>query len=105
METCPYATRAFNQLGEIVYLACGSWNCPRCALVNSLHWAERVRYGVALWRPRPAYFWTLTLPGWVETAWLGYQILPAAWNRFQCRVRRRCPDWYYAAFTEGHPYR
>lgn len=105
MEPCPFGTPAFNSEGGIDILACGSWSCPRCGVVNALHWAERVRYGIALWRPNPAYFWTLTLPGWVMEPTKGYRELPKRFKGFRQSLTRAMGAWYYVAFVEEHPHR
>ena len=105
MENCQNATRAFNSEGQIVLLACGLWSCPRCAQINAFRWSERIRYGLALWRPRPAYFWTLTLPPWVVTPEVGYRVLPERWDALRNRLQYRVGRWLYAAFVEGHPHR
>jgi hypothetical protein len=105
MQPCLYGLPAFNADGEIVMLPCGSWACPRCGVVNALHWAERVRYGIALWRPQPAYFWTLTLPAWVQDSATGYRLLPKRFDSLRKSITRHVGAWYYVAFVEEHPHR
>jgi hypothetical protein len=105
VEPCYNGTPAFTAEGEIQLLSCGSWTCPHCGLVNAFHWALRVHYGIALWRPKPAYFWTLTLPAWVERPQTGYSILPARFKNFANKLRYRLGAWYYVAFVEEHPHR
>lgn len=102
---CPNAQRAFNENGELLTLACDRWDCPYCARVVSWRWAERVRFGIELWRPRSAYFWTLTLPAWVHYPKTGFRILPGLWKNLRQQVRRRLGDWPYCAFVECHPHR
>lgn len=104
-EQCPHSYRAFNENAELVTMACDNWNCVHCSRVLAWRWAERVRYGVALWPLRDAYFWTLTLPGWVHYPKTGFRILPDMWDRFRREIQKRYPHWQYAAFVECHPHR
>lgn len=105
METCPYSQPAFNQEGEIELLPCKSWGCPHCGMVNAYHWAQRVHYGIALWRPAPAFFWTLTLPAWVKDSKTGYALLPRRFDSLRKSLQRKLGSWYYVAFVEEHPHR
>lgn len=105
MEPCYFGKPAFDTNGQIQLLPCGAWTCPRCGMVNALHWAMRVHYGIALWKPRPAYFWTLTLPGWVKQSSQGYAILPARFKVLRDALAYRLGAWYYCAFVEEHPHR
>jgi len=102
--SCPTAQRAFNELGQVVHIACDQWKCDFCGHVLAWRWAERVRYGIALW-PGPAYFWTLTLPGWVDNPSRGYEILPQRWDKLRNALQYRLGEFYYAAFVEAHPHR
>lgn len=104
-EECPHNHRAFNELGQLITIACDSWNCQFCQKTNSYRWAERVKYGIDLAQPRDAYMWTLTLPGWVHYASTGFRILPDLWDKFRREVQRFYPVWDYAAFVECHPVR
>lgn len=101
---CPTAQRAFNEIGEVIHIACDQWKCEYCQRVLAWRWAERVRYGIALW-PGPAYFWTLTLPGWVKNPSRGYEILPRRWQNLAQTMRRETGEFQYAAFVEAHPHR
>lgn len=104
-EECSHSYRAFNESGEVIRMACDSWNCEQCSRALAWRWAQRVRYGIALWPLRDAYFWTLTLPGWVEVPQTGFRILPDMWDRLRREVQRFVPVWQYAAFVECHPHR
>lgn len=103
ISTCPTSQRAFNEIGEIVHIACDQWACDYCGHILAWRWAERVRYGIALW-PGQAYFWTLTLPGWVDSPSRGYEILPHRW-KILAQTLRREGEFQYAAFVEAHPHR
>lgn len=105
LEECPHNHRAFNELGQLITIACDRWNCEYCQRVNSYRWAERIKYGIDLAKPYDAYMWTLTLPGWVHTAPTGFRILPDLWDRFRREVQRYYRLWDYAAFVECHPVR
>lgn len=72
---------------------------------NAFRWAERVKYGIELWKPYDAYMWTLTLPGWVKVPKTGFRVLPDLWDRFRREVQTYYPVWPYAAFVECHPVR
>lgn len=102
---CLKPTRAFNSSGEVVSLACDTWSCSDCAKVLAWRWSERVRYGLALSPEREAWFWTLTLPGWVSTAQKGYALLPRRWDNFRKHIQRAVGRWSYVAFIEAHPHR
>jgi hypothetical protein len=102
---CPRAKRAFNADGEIIQLACDQWLCNHCAKVLAWRWAERVRYGISLRPDKEPWFWTITLPAWVQDAPTGYKILPKRWNSFRMELQRNNPAFLYAAFIEGHPHR
>lgn len=104
-EECPNAKRAFNAEGEIVRLACDLWSCDYCRKILAWRWAQTVRYGIALWPSRAAFFWTLTLPAWVPTAEAGYKILPERWDNFRRNVQRAQSEFHYCAFVEAHPHR
>lgn len=102
---CPNAQRAFNEDGELVTLACDRWGCPYCQKVVAWRWSERVRFGIELWKPRTAYFWTLTLPAWVHYPKTGFRILPGLWANLRQSIRRDLGEWPYVAFVECHPHR
>lgn len=104
-DECSHGYRAFNEGGEVIKMACDSWSCVQCARALAWRWAERVRYGIALWPLRDAYFWTLTLPGWVSSAKTGFRILPDVWDHFRREIQAIYPAWQYAAFVECHPHR
>lgn len=104
-EACSHSYRAFNEDGELIEMACDQWNCVQCSRALAWRWAERVRYGIALWPLRDAYFWTLTLPSWVHYASTGFRILPEMWDRFRREIQKTYPNWQYAAFVECHPHR
>lgn len=105
MDVCPNATRAFNQQGQVIAMACDKWACPVCGPLQAWRWARRIRFGIALSDEREAYFWTLTLPAWVDTAEKGYEILPARWDNLRKHIQRAMGRWDYAAFVEEHPQR
>lgn len=102
---CPNAGRAFNELGQLITLACDRWNCPYCRHVNAWRWAERVRFGIALAQPRDPLFWTLTLPAWVVFPKTGFRILPNCWANIRQTLRRQFGSFPYCAFVECHPHR
>lgn len=102
---CPDGYRAFNENGEVISMACDRWNCPVCAKVVAHRYSDRVRYGINLWQPYDAYFWTLTLPGWVHYPKTGFRLLPGIWDRFRRGMQHKVSDWHYAAFVECHPHR
>lgn len=102
---CQHPERAFNENGEVIQLACDSWSCDDCRHILSWRWAQRVRYGIALWPTREAYFWTLTLPAWVLSAAKGYQILPERWDNLRKTLQRSVGHFPYCAFVEAHPHR
>jgi len=104
-ERCTHEKRAFNQNGEVISMACDQWGCDYCSKILAWRWAQRVRYGIALWPDHRAWFWTLTLPPWVPNAKTGYMVLPARWGAFRQTVKRAVDDFQYAAFVEGHPHR
>lgn len=104
LSSCPTAQRAFNEIGQVVHIACDQWKCDYCGHVLAWRWAERVRFGIALW-PGPAYFWTLTLPGWVDSPARGYEILPQRWDNIRREMQHETEDFQYAAFVEAHPHR
>lgn len=104
-EECPHSYRAFNELGQMITIACDRWNCPYCQRANSYRWAERIKYGIQLAQPYDAYMWTLTLPAWVRSARTGFRILPDLWDRFRREVQGFYAVWDYAAFVECHPVR
>jgi len=104
-ERCPNAKRAFNSKGEVIQLACDQWNCDHCSKVLAWRYAQRVRYGIALWPDHRSWFWTLTLPAWVPDAATGYKVLPARWQSLRQTLRRSIDDFQYAAFVEAHPHR
>lgn len=105
LQECPYAKRAFNNLGQLITLACDRWNCPYCRRILAWRWAERVRFGIDLISRRDPLFWTLTLPGWVVQPETGYRLLPDNWNRLRQHLRREQGTFTYAAFVEPHPRR
>jgi hypothetical protein len=105
MESCKSAARAFNEAGEVIHIACDQWKCDHCGKVLAWRWAQDINYGINLWKPWLAYFWTLTLPSWVEDAATGYRILPQRWDNFRKRMQRHYGKWHYAAFVEAHPHR
>jgi hypothetical protein len=104
-ERCPHAKRAFNSQGEVIQLACDQWLCHHCSKVLAWRWAQRVMYGIALRTDKEPWFWTLTLPAWVQDAATGYKVLPGRWARLRQDLLRANPLFLYAAFVEGHPYR
>jgi hypothetical protein len=65
----------------------------------------RVRYGIALRADHDPWFWTLTLPGWVQSSAVGLRILPGRWDNFRKALQRQNPNFVYAAFVELHPHR
>lgn len=104
-DKCEHNYRAFNELGEVVSMACDRWACPACARANAYRWAERIRFGISLWPLQDCYFWTLTLPGWVHNARTGFQVLPGYWDKFRREIQQTYHPWHYAAFVECHPHR
>lgn len=102
---CEHSTRAFNELGEVIALACDRWDCGDCRKILSWRWAQTVRYGIALWPTHKAYFWTLTLPPWVLSADTGYRVLPERWDNLRKTVQRAQGQFHYCAFVEAHPHR
>lgn len=86
-------------------MACDRWDCADCRHTLAFRWGQRVRYGIALQPTRSAWFWTLTLPPWVETANQGYKILPARWDNLRKSLQRSVGTWDYCAFIEAHPHR
>jgi hypothetical protein len=105
VDECSHSYRAFNEDGEVVKMACDSWACEQCARALAWRWAERVRYGIALWPLQDAYFWTLTLPAWIHYPNTGFRILPDVWDHFRRTIQKVYPHWQYAAFVECHPHR
>lgn len=105
MDECPHGYRAFNEDGIVIAMACDSWSCPVCQRVNAFRWSERIRYGLALRGERDAYFWTLTLPGYVKTSGRGFALIPDLWDRLRREIQRYYSPWDYAAFVELHPQR
>lgn len=104
LPKCPTGIRAFNAEGNVVRIACDRWTCPVCGRALSWRWAERVRYGIALW-PGMAFLWTVTLPGSVRTPERGFQVLRGAWDNLRKSLQRQLPAFHYAAFVELHPHR
>ena len=106
LASCPSALHFFNDVAELVSVGCDQWKCLHCQKLLAYRWAERIRYGIALW-DGPAYFWTLTLPGWVNDPKVGYRELPKRWNNFRMAIKRQscAAKFYYAAFVEEHPKR
>lgn len=102
---CTRPTRAFNANGEVVQLACDLWACPECSKVLAYRWADRVRYGIALRPDADPWFWTLTLPAWVQTRGVGYKVLPSRWDALRRELQRTYTGFSYCAFVEGHPHR
>lgn len=100
---CP-TTIAFNAMGKTTPIWCGSWNCPRCMVVNARLWAWRVRLHVQA-NGGHARFWTLTLGSRYKTATEGFRALPGLFDRFRKRVKRDVSGWSYCAFVEGQPHR
>jgi hypothetical protein len=101
---CRNFQRAFNEIGQVVHIACDQWQCEFCQRVLAWRWAERIRYAIALWGG-PTYFWTLTLPGWVDDPAKGYKLIPRRWPTLAQAVRRKTGEFDYAAFVEAHPHR
>ncbi len=79
---------------------CDSWNCPVCRKRKAHHWAQNVYYGWCLWRPRPFYFLTFTMPGWMKTPEQGYEDLPRCWDNLRQDVVKTTGWFVYAAFVE-----
>lgn len=104
-QECPYAGRAFNNLGQIITLACDRWSCPYCRQVLAWRWAERVRFGIDLAQPRDPLFWTLTLPGRYVSPENAYRKLPNLWAGIRQTLRRQFGVFPYCAFVEGQPHR
>lgn len=104
-DECPHSYRAFNEDGIVIRMACDQWSCLPCAKALAWRWAERVRYGIALDGWHDAYFWTLTLPPWVQYAKTGFRLLPDMWDRFRREIQAVYQTWHYAAFVECHPQR
>lgn len=86
-------------------MACDQWSCPYCQRILAWRWAERVRYGIALRTDCEPWFWTLTLPAWVETPEVGYRVLPDRWAHLREKLRWAFGRFTYAAFVEEHPQR
>jgi len=101
---CPSGIRAFNGEGNVVALACDQWKCDSCRRSLAHRWAQRVRYGMALW-PGSAYHLTLTLPGRVRTPAFGFLVLKSAWKNYRQNMLRSLGEFDYAAFVELHPQR
>lgn len=101
---CPRGLRVFNTAGDTVRLACDQWACTICRIRLSHHWANRIRYGLALW-DGPKRHWVLTLPGHIKTASFGFYVLKRAWHNFYTAIQRQGTPFYYAAFVELHPKR
>jgi hypothetical protein len=62
-------------------------------------------YGISLRTDKEPWFWTLTLPAWVQDAATGYKVLPGRWDRLRRRLQQGYPQFLYAAFVEAHPHR
>lgn len=105
MDSCPFGPLAFTSSGDVVQMPCNLWSCPICSKHIAYRWSLDIRYGLALWKPRPSYFWTLTLPGWVNNPADGYKMLPKKWDAVRKAMQRHQGTWHYAAFVEGHPHR
>lgn len=102
---CP-AFQAFNHLGQVVPVRCGSWYCQKCMKVNARLWAWRTRLHIKN-HPGEYYFITLTLPGKYRTAVQGFEDFPRIWNRIRMWIVRKLmgQEWHYVAFVEGQPKR
>jgi hypothetical protein len=101
---CPLGVAFKRQSGIAVPLVCGSWNCKDCAKYLARHWAGIARYGM-LRLGVQCYFWTLTLPGYVESVPYAYYIIPKLWDGLRKDIQRNTGSWPYLAFVEGQPQR
>ncbi len=97
---CPAGQRLFTTDGWIMRTYCNSWHCPVCRRRLAHYWAEQVYYGWCLWRPRPFYFLTFTLPGWLKVPASGYDCLPGCWDTLRKEIQRTYGWFIYAAFVE-----
>lgn len=100
---CAAGKRLFTYKGWVMRTYCNSWNCPTCRRRLAHKWAKNVYYGWCLWRPRPFYFLTFTMPGWMERPEQGYKELPKCWDNLRKYVSRQYHRFSYAAFCEEQP--
>jgi hypothetical protein len=97
---CPNGKRLFSVSGFVMRSYCDQWSCPVCRKRLAHKWAQNVAYGWALWRPRPFYFQTLTMPGWMSDPAQGYRELPKCWDNWRKQAQRKFGWYVYAAFAE-----
>jgi hypothetical protein len=97
---CPNGKRLVTYQGWVMRTYCASWNCPVCRKLLAHRWAQNVYYGWCLWRPRPFYFLTFTMPGWMVSPEQGYQELPACWDNLRREITKAYHWFVYAAFVE-----
>lgn len=97
---CPNGKRFVTYQGWVMRTYCGSWNCPICRKRLAHQWAQNVYYGWCLWRPRPFYFLTFTMPGWMTNPAQGYKELPICWDNLRKTIQRSYGWFVYAAFVE-----
>lgn len=97
---CPNGTRLITVDGFVMRTNCDSWSCPICRKRLAMKWALDIRYAWALWKPRPFYFITLTMPGWMTDPAEGYKDLPRCWKNFSQQTIRQYGWFSYAAFAE-----
>lgn len=103
MSHCPYGI-GFNDHGKAVPLLCGKWSCEKCRQTLSKEWAWRASLHITA-ANQPAYFWTLTLRGNVQTAYQGFRVIPKSWDSLRKTMQRQVGKWSYLAFIECHPKR
>lgn len=97
---CANGKRLFSTQGFIMRTYCGQWACPTCRKRLARHWAQNVYYGWCLWRPRPFYFLTFTMPGWMTDPAQGYEELPQCWDNLRKFITRKYGWFVYVAFAE-----
>lgn len=92
------------ETGQFVPVRCDQWSCDYCRKIKSLRLAQRAVLGVRDMSGVPM-FWTLTMPGHINSVSFAYKVLPKNWDTFRKRVQRQAPNFYYFAVVEGQPRR
>lgn len=83
--------------------ACGSWNCPACALTNSKKAILRALKGYSELSAQNIKIDFLTLTSHEKlNAQASYHVLPKAWNKLNIRIKRASQQNDYFIVPEQH---
>lgn len=97
---------AFTADGILVWIRCGSWNCPTCSKILANLWSWRARLELEAHPDRQYFMWTLTFPAYYRSPKRCFADLPAKVKRLRQNLRAKTRQpWAYLAFVEVHPKR